>query len=343
MNDRELLDRLDAGLGAEIDLLPDHVFRHVMSSLPSARQARSLRWSRMSLFAAAIGASAVLAVVAIAVMTGVVGPFNVGSPGPAPGSDVLVIVARAGGSANLALVVVDTGEVIPLTANQSDSIQPDWSPEGRAVAFVRDGDLYTIDVNSRHTRQLTSTDGIVEERPAWSPSGERIAFSTVIGSESTIWTMPSDGGERQPVITFDGAFACCPSWAPDGARMVVGVDYSSGGEIDLFVVDVAAGTAAPITDAPGDDSSAKWSPDGAHIAFQADQEAGLMVMRPDGTQRQLVQPSLAQGFGIGWSPDSRRIAWVQDGVIHVTGVDGLDEVQLDLNLKGSVEDVAWRP
>ena len=51
---------------------------------------------------------------------------------------------------------------------------PAWSPSSRTLAFVRDGDLYSIGATGQGEAKLT-TAGDVQE-PAWSPDGRQILF-----------------------------------------------------------------------------------------------------------------------------------------------------------------------
>ena len=66
-----------------------------------------------------------------------------------------------------------------LTDDAASDYQPDCSPDGRSVAFVRyDGksmELMQLDLASRVVRALT-TDGAVNVEPRWSPTGDRLAF-----------------------------------------------------------------------------------------------------------------------------------------------------------------------
>ncbi|HVP70900.1 MAG TPA: hypothetical protein VMS45_06205, partial [Gemmatimonadaceae bacterium] len=59
--------------------------------------------------------------------------------------------------------------------------QPDWSPDGKQIAFVRyDHDameLEVLDVESGKVTPLTQNNGVNVE-PRWSPDGARIAFVT---------------------------------------------------------------------------------------------------------------------------------------------------------------------
>jgi hypothetical protein len=54
---------------------------------------------------------------------------------------------------------------------------PDCSQDNRAIAFLRRSNLYTISTTGRHLLRLSSG-GVADGRPAFSPSGGEIAFTT---------------------------------------------------------------------------------------------------------------------------------------------------------------------
>jgi Tol biopolymer transport system component len=90
--------------------------------------------------------------------------------------------------------------------------EPVWSPDGRRLAFVGDGDVMTMDQDGR-VRNLTS-DALGELDPAWSHDGRSLAFGTWDGS---IQAIGADGTARRTVVQgIRGDLARWPAWAPDG-------------------------------------------------------------------------------------------------------------------------------
>ena len=89
----------------------------------------------------------------------------------------------------------ETGKSVELEGERGAPIDPQWSPDGRHVAVVRDGDLRVIDVASRAERRLTTggcdtvshglAEFVAQEEMGrqtgywWSPDGARIAYETV--------------------------------------------------------------------------------------------------------------------------------------------------------------------
>jgi hypothetical protein len=59
----------------------------------------------------------------------------------------------------------------PLVAGED----PAWSPDGSVLAFVRDGELFTVASDGTEEQQLT-VDRLDVAEPTWSPAGTRIAF-----------------------------------------------------------------------------------------------------------------------------------------------------------------------
>jgi hypothetical protein len=98
--------------------------------------------------------------------------------------------------------------------------QPDWSPTGTQLAFVRDAGIYTINADGTGETQLVApSPGTLTgyHNPAWSPDGTRIAFLTITQSYSNqIEVMNADGSGRTVIATGPlGRLA----WSPDGSRI----------------------------------------------------------------------------------------------------------------------------
>ncbi len=140
-------------------------------------------------------------------------------------------------------LVVQTldGEVsYPITSDGRDT-GPVWSPApleggtgGTQVAFTRrqhdHWEVYVVDADGGNLTRLTDTpqrpDGAPgnSAAPAWSPSGEHLAFltdraaSTTAGVEWGIWVMAADGSDPRPIFA--------PGTGLDGLAL----EYSSLGE-----------------------------------------------------------------------------------------------------------------
>ena len=123
-----------------------------------------------------------------------------------------------------------------LTANLVDDAQPDWSPDGRRIAFssAREGktDVYVMDTDGGGVTNLTNNPA-ADQSPAWSPDGTMIAFESNRGPGVGIYVMSAAGGNphRLGDVRDQGGR---PAWSPDSKRIA----FMSGAERDceIYVV-----------------------------------------------------------------------------------------------------------
>jgi TolB protein len=121
---------------------------------------------------------------------------------------------------------------------------PDVSPDGQRIAFEREGvdcgydEVFVVNADGTHLTQLThnppgqvcGSGGFCNGSPAWSPDGQRIAFSRASGpvvndliENVGIYLMNADGsGVRQLTQTVRPSPGedSDPQWSPDGRRIV---------------------------------------------------------------------------------------------------------------------------
>lgn len=241
-----------------------------------------------------------------------------------------------------------------------------WSPNGKRVAFYRNGRLWVVNANRSGAREVTDAD-FSGAAPSWSKRGS-IAFDR----NGSIWVVnPRSGKERR---VGPGSQ---PSWSPDGRRLLYVAVPRSAAVNDLFVMRANGSGRRRLTATPNvNEIQPAWSPGGRWIAFTGPK--GVFAMRSDGKKMRLVaakglQPSWKKGTnGIvytrrtarwngyvlqtnldgkhtrwllrprldaspAWSPDGSQLAFTRDGVVYLVGGDG--EVPRSTGLRGA--DPAW--
>ncbi|MBI5090621.1 MAG: PD40 domain-containing protein [Actinobacteria bacterium] len=146
---------------------------------------------------------------------------------------------------------------------------PPWLKSDGRIAFVRDGQIFTIDADGTDEVQLTSV--ATNSVPRWSPDGQRIAFVRDTGpSAHEIWMMNADGSDQHRVAVT-GWVAAGAAWSPDGQRLAF--QPASGPAV---VRTLSTGVDEPLMggESSGDEpeqvifaGTPDWSPTGDAIAF----------------------------------------------------------------------------
>ncbi|MFT3866317.1 MAG: hypothetical protein QM729_18815 [Solirubrobacterales bacterium] len=92
------------------------------------------------------------------------------------------------------LFAVRDGNRNQLTDNPADS-EPSFAPDGRTIAFSREGDIYTVRPDGSGERRLTSGTAL-DSRPQISPNGRIVLFErrTAEGQPANLYTVAIGGG-----------------------------------------------------------------------------------------------------------------------------------------------------
>lgn len=156
-----------------------------------------------------------------------------------------------------------------LGPSPADEEAPEWAPDGSAYVYAtkrnNNRDLFLVDIQSDRTTRLTHHSA-PDLQPAWSPDSQWIAFTSERTGNPDIWLIRRDGEDVQN-LTKSESREGHPSWAPNGNQILFDCDATTDGDPDIFLFDLRRRTSTNLTRSPGVDLIARFSPDGARIAF----------------------------------------------------------------------------
>jgi Tol biopolymer transport system component len=203
----------------------------------------------------------------------------------------------------------------PLTTVPGSDFDPDWSPDGRRIAFtsLRDGkkDIYVLTLETGAIERLTTVAGDVQanSQPTWSPFGNQIVYTVKRVNTYQVWAM-SDTGQDNAQIARSGQqfWDFLPVWAPDSETIffsqrnanvvsrpwLLRIRYEDRELKDPMRLDFSR----PIEDI-------EFSPDGAWLVFEGMDNDGnrdiyFMTVSGGNRTRLTVDPSV--DFDPTWRP-----------------------------------------
>ena len=149
----------------------------------------------------------------------------------------LAFVSYDDGDGEIYVMNADGTDLVRLTNNLANDVQPSWSPDGTKIAFNSYGykmpsEIYRMNGDGSNIVQITHDpidQSYGEEWPSWSPNGNRIVFesyrdavtedngTTIINAN--LYIANSDGSGSDVRITKHLFYEGNPSWSPDGIKV----------------------------------------------------------------------------------------------------------------------------
>jgi serine/threonine protein kinase len=149
------------------------------------------------------------------------------------------------------------------------SMRPAVAASRDRLVFVKrqdDRDIYRFEAGRADQPLITST--FVEDHPAFSPDGRRVAFASERTGTAEIWLAEADGSSPRQLTQGPGLMQGFPRWSPDGRRIAFD-SRSEDGVYDIWTIDADGASPRRLTQDPGDENEPSWSRDGRFIYFSA--------------------------------------------------------------------------
>jgi dipeptidyl aminopeptidase/acylaminoacyl peptidase len=243
----------------------------------------------------------------------------------------IAYTAESGNARQLFVIPFRGGYPTQITASEKPVSDPQWSPDGRRIAYVRDGELRVVDADG--SRDVGVAKSVDLAAPRWSPDGLRLSFIARRRGWSQLWLVDAPVPRRgrpardprppEPTaLTATGFDVEDYAWGTDaGTIAVTGFRPPEHAWAEIHLVDTKTGEERRIAG-----SETEWAcgprpmPDGGWL-YTSDADGWFQVVRlsADGKERQVLtsgdrdhgEPS----GGVGWaalpSPDGSRFAHVE--------------------------------
>lgn len=221
-----------------------------------------------------------------------------------------------------------------VTAHQSISMSPAWSPTSDGLSYVTFvgglPNIYFADLSTGRKNALRPK-AAHNTSPSFSPDGSKIVFASSMNGNWEIFTADRDGGNLRQ-LTHSRGIDTNPAWSPSGRE--IAFTSSRGGQPQVYVMDAEGSNLRRVSFGGTYNDGAAWSPNGSVLAY-ASRRGGsfdLAVTHLVTGESRFVTAGGANDETPTFSPDGRRIAFASDRTgraqIYVVDVEGREVTQL---------------
>jgi len=261
---------------------------------------------------------------------------------------------QGGWAQDLFIYDLATNAVRAIAPSVRTERDPMWI--GGTIYFASDRDgtlnLYAYDFAADKLEQLTRS---AEWDVRWPASDNRGRIVYELGGELVVYDVAARKEAKISITVPDDGLNTRPS-RYSAAKNVEDFELSPKGERALFVARGDVFT-APIEHGPtrnltnssdAHDKWARWSPDGAKIAFVSDMSGEdqlyLVDQAGEGKPEQLTAQFAVMLNAPAWAPDGKRLAFSdKDGKLFVLTVADRKVVQVADDEYGGINDYSWSP
>ncbi len=214
---------------------------------------------------------------------------------------------------NLEILDIASGERTIVHQTEDSMQAPNWTPDGAALIYNRNGLLYRFDLFSRKATVLDT--GFADSNNndhVLSFDGKMLGIShhdRERQNRSIVFTLPATGGEPQRVTEQGPSYL--HGWSPDGRYLIYTAERGDG-EYDIYRIPVGGGEETNLTPSEGLDDGSEYSPDGRYIYFNSVRSGSMEIWRmgSDGGEPEQLTDDESNNWFPHVSPDGRTVVFL---------------------------------
>ena len=227
----------------------------------------------------------------------------------------ITFIATRSGKKEVYVADFDGSNVRQLTHDNTISVHPSFSPDGRRIAYTgyQSGyaDVYVIDLGSGSRNRIVNFPG-TNSGAAFSPNGSELALTISKDGNPELYTVGANGGGARRLTRTRGVESG-PTWSPDGSEIIYSSDQ--GGSPQLYRISSSGGSGQLLSTGRGYCTEPNWSPDGTKVAFNVrsggDFQVSILDLKGGGTR------TLSTGQDPVWGADSRHVIFTEGGALYM--------------------------
>ncbi|GAB4296069.1 MAG: S41 family peptidase [Ignavibacteriaceae bacterium] len=207
----------------------------------------------------------------------------------------------------------DFQSTVPYFKNVRENIETfNISSTGKRAVFEARGDIFTVPAEKGEIKNITSTPGIREIFPAWSPDGKWICYLSDRSGEYEIYIIRSDGSGEERRITNDGkVWRFQPVWSPDSKKIAFSDKTHS-----LYYTDIETGTTVKADESQYEDiTDYSWSPDSKWLAYTKSNNnelPGIWLYSIKSGEARLLTDDFTINYNPVFDPDGKYIYFLSN-------------------------------
>ncbi len=259
----------------------------------------------------------------------------------------IAFITNGSGHKEIHLCEFDGSGISRFTQHNSISLFPDWSSDGRWIAYTTYADKWPrIRIQHISENRIARIDQPgLQVSPAWVPGKFELAASLSFSGDQEIYLLTGNGKVVKRLTNSVG-IDVEPTWSPDGKRMAF-VSKRSGNP-QIYILDTLTDRVQRLTFEGRYNTQPSWSPKGDRIAYSAMNNGVLDIftINPEGGEPIQLTENQGNNEAPTWAPDGSLIAFssTREGKsrIYVMTAYGTDQRRL-LTLPGEQTNPKWSP